>query len=71
MLSFTYEALPARVVFGAGSVKNLPEELDRMGAKRALILSTQEQWGAATQMAALIGERMVGLYDRAVMHVPV
>lgn len=71
MLSFTYEALPARVVFAPGAVRQLPGELDRMGAKRALILSTQEQWGAATQIAALIGERMVGLFDRAVMHVPV
>lgn len=71
MLSFTYETLPARVVFGAGVVNTLPAELDRMGVKRALILSTQEQWGAATMVAALIGERMVGLYDRAIMHVPV
>src|SRR5690349_21699150 len=43
MLSFTYEQLPARVVFGAGALSRLPEELDRLGARRALVLSTPEQ----------------------------
>ena len=38
--SFVYTGLPSRVVFGAGSVKQLGAELDRLGAKRALLLCT-------------------------------
>jgi len=71
LLSFTYDALPARVVFGAGAVKKLSEEIDRLGAKKVLVLSTAQQWGVAAEVSALLGSRFVGLFDRAVMHVPV
>jgi alcohol dehydrogenase class IV len=70
MLHFVYEALPARVVFGAGSLEKLPEELERMGVRRALVLSTPEQWSIAAEITANLGERAVGLFDRAAMHVP-
>jgi len=43
MIPFVYQSLPARVVFGVGSLGKLPEEIARMGAERALILSTPEQ----------------------------
>ncbi|MGA7984407.1 MAG: maleylacetate reductase, partial [Burkholderiales bacterium] len=39
MNPFVYNALPGRVVFGAGALAKLPEELERLGAKRALVLS--------------------------------
>ncbi|MEI9813291.1 MAG: maleylacetate reductase [Acidobacteriota bacterium] len=71
MHSFTYDALPVRVVFGAGRVHELPAELERLGAKKALVLSTPGQWGLATKMVALLGGKCAGLFDRAVMHVPV
>ena len=32
MRSFIYNGLPARVIFGAGALARLPEELDRLGA---------------------------------------
>ncbi len=70
MTSFVYEALPSRVVFGSGSLQQLPAELDRFGVKKALVLSTPEQWGLATKAAALIGGRCVGSFDKAAMHVP-
>jgi alcohol dehydrogenase class IV len=71
MLSFTYDALPSRVVFGSGAVGRLGEELDRLGVKRVLVLSTAQQWGVAAEVAALLGSRFAGMFDRAVMHVPV
>ena len=40
MLEFTYETLPGRVVFGAGSLERLAGEVARLGASRALVLST-------------------------------
>jgi maleylacetate reductase len=68
--AFVYNGLPARVVFGAGSLAQLPAELDRLSAKRALILSTPEQSASAQQVARALGPRCTGIYDKAVMHVP-
>ena len=70
MNSFTYVGLPSRVVFGAGSLAQLPAELDRLGAKRALLLSTPEQAGAVRRVAESLGARAAGVYDKAAMHVP-
>jgi alcohol dehydrogenase class IV len=69
--AFVYNGLPARVVFGAGALARLPEELDRLGAKRALVLSTPEQAASARQVASALGARCAGTYDKAAMHVPV
>ncbi|HEX9184719.1 MAG TPA: maleylacetate reductase [Burkholderiales bacterium] len=68
--TFVYTGLPTRVVFGAGSLAQLPAELDRLGAKRALLLSTPEQSEAVRQVASSLGARAAGVYDKAVMHVP-
>jgi alcohol dehydrogenase class IV len=68
--AFVYNGLPARVVFGAGAVAKLPEELDRLGAKRALVLSTPEQRDSAREVAHALGARCAGTYDKAAMHVP-
>lgn len=70
MLSFTYDALPSRVVFGTGAVSKLTEEIDRLGAKKVLVLATPQQWAVAAEISALLGSRFAGLFDRAVMHVP-
>ena len=49
-------------------VKN---EIDLLGAKRALILCTPEQRALAEEVSNLLGESAVGIFDRAVMHVPI
>ncbi|WP_291218364.1 iron-containing alcohol dehydrogenase, partial [Hydrogenophaga sp.] len=71
MKRFTYQSLPSRVVFGAGSLAELPREIEAMGAHRALVLCTPEQRGMAERVVALLGDRAAGVFDRAVMHVPV
>lgn len=71
MKDFVYVGRPARVVFGAGSLRQLPAEVDRLGARRALVLSTPQQRDAAEQVALLLGDRAAGVFDRAVMHVPI
>ena len=71
MKDFVYIGRPARVVFGAGTLRQLPAELDRLGARKALVLSTPEQRASAEQVAALLGARVAGIFDRAVMHVPI
>jgi alcohol dehydrogenase class IV len=66
--SFVYTGLPSRVVFGAGSVKQLGAELDRLGAKRALLLCTP---GRAESVQAIAqGLPIAGVFNRVVMHTP-
>ena len=71
MKNFLYTAQPARVVFGAGSLSQLAKEIDALGAKKALVLSTPEQRASAEMVASLLGPRAAGVFDRAVMHVPI
>jgi maleylacetate reductase len=71
MKPFTYQATPTRVVFGAGSLHSLAQEIERLGARRALILSTREQAASAERVAGLLGDRSAGVFSRAVMHVPI
>ncbi len=71
MTPFVYEANPARVVFGFGTIANVGEELDRLGLRRALVLSTPEQRAQAEDLAARIGSRCAGIFAGAVMHTPV
>lgn len=70
MKPFVYDALPGRVVFGAGTLARLPDELERLGVRRALLLSTPGRADSARRLAASLGARAAGVYDKAVMHVP-
>jgi alcohol dehydrogenase class IV len=69
--SFIYNSQPARVVFGAGALAHLEREIEALGAKKALVLSTPEQRASAERIAELLGSRAAGIFDRAVMHVPI
>ncbi|MDQ3706766.1 MAG: maleylacetate reductase [Chloroflexota bacterium] len=69
--AFTYQALPSRVIFGVGSVERLGEEVERLGASRALVLCTPGQRSLAQAMSERLAARAVGIYDRAAMHVPI
>ena len=71
MQSFNFTSLPSRVIFGEGSLTQVKNEIDLLGAKRALILCTPEQRALAEQVSNLLGESAVGIFDRAVMHVPI
>ena len=70
-LPFVYEALPSRVVFGVGSLQKLPEEIDKLGVTRALVLCTPEQRAIGADIVVMLGARCAGVFDGAVMHVPV
>jgi maleylacetate reductase len=68
--AFIYTANPARVVFGANSLALLEGEIARLGAQRALLLSTPGQRALAQGLVERLGERAAGLFDGARMHVP-
>ena len=58
-------------MFGAGAAAGLPAEVDRLGAKRALVLTTPGRSASVRAAVAGLGERLAGIYDKALMHVPV
>jgi len=71
MINFTYNSLPGRVIFGAGSREQLAGEIERLGCSRALILSTSGHESQATKLARQIGKLAVAVFPGAVMHTPV
>ncbi|HEU0201892.1 MAG TPA: maleylacetate reductase [Burkholderiaceae bacterium] len=71
MKPFVCNLQPMRVVFGAGSLGELVPEIERLGARRALVLSTPEQRAGAEDAARRLGDRCAGIFDGAVMHVPI
>ncbi|NYZ14444.1 maleylacetate reductase [Azospirillum sp. RWY-5-1] len=68
---FVYQGTPSRVVFGTGTLARLPEEVDRLGLRRVLVLSTAQQEREARDLAARLGNRAAGVCAGAVMHTPV
>lgn len=68
---FTYEALPMRVLFGAGRSTALAGEVERLGLDRVLVLCTPEQTAVAETIDAALGDRSAGVFPGARMHVPV
>ncbi|MDE0350073.1 MAG: maleylacetate reductase [Gammaproteobacteria bacterium] len=70
MFEFTYRALPWNIVFGVDALGQLPAELDGLDLGRALVLTTPNQADVGRRTRDLLGTRSVGLFDRAMMHVP-
>ncbi|BGP06686.1 Maleylacetate reductase [Rhodotorula toruloides] len=70
MQPFVYIALPARVVFGFGTAKQVAQEVTRLGCSRALVLTTPQQVAAGEQVQADLGDLNVGIYSKAAMHTP-
>ena len=71
MTPFTYNGLPARVLFGSGTLAQTAAEIRLLGCKRALVLSTAEQQGAASSLMEQLDGLGVGLFAGAIMHTPV
>jgi maleylacetate reductase len=71
MREFVYNGQPSRVVFGIGALQHLEREIDLLGARRALVLSTPEQLAQAQAVADRLGARSAGVFAKAVMHVPI
>src|ERR1700759_3722744 len=70
MERFVYQGTPSRVVFEWGGLATLPAEVERLGARRALILATPEQRALADRVADALGARAAGVPAQDVVHVP-
>jgi maleylacetate reductase len=68
---FTYNINPCRILFGSGTLDAVADEIARLGAKRALVLSTPPQRADAVRLAERIGPFAAGMFCEATMHTPV
>jgi alcohol dehydrogenase class IV len=69
---FHYDALPGRVVFGAGVARReLRAEADRLGVNRLLLVATESEEPLARELAAPLGERVVAVFTSVRPHVPI
>jgi len=72
MEAFQYTALPARVVFGFGTITRVADELVSLDCRRAFVLSDPHHATvAAARLMDALGEFGVQLSTDAVMHRPV
>lgn len=67
---FIYQAKPARVVFGAGSLQHLEREISLLGVRRAMVVCTPGQRQLGEAIMQLLGPSATVLCDSATMHVP-
>lgn len=68
---FVYDALPGRVVFGAGSRKSLAAEAEALGAKRILIIADRATDALASEISSILGDSVAGRFNEVAQHVPV
>lgn len=66
-----HNATPPRVVFGPGSVSDLRDEVARLGASRALVVTTPGRAVLGDRIANDIGDRCAGLLPEAESQVPI
>jgi maleylacetate reductase len=66
--SFTYDALPGRVLFGVGTVEHLGEEVDRLGGRRVLAIAGKR---AVDGLVERLGDRWAASFTDVQQHVPV
>lgn len=69
--SFTFENLPCRVVFGSGTLGAAKAEVERLGGKHALVLTTPGQEAQGLALRAALGPLYSGIFPGARMHTPV
>lgn len=67
---FVFPGISSRVIFGYGTLAQVGAEVERLGHKKALILSTPHQEPEAQALAASLGQMAAGVFAGAMMHTP-
>ncbi|WP_323153923.1 maleylacetate reductase [Pseudomonas alvandae] len=67
---FTFNTTTPRVIFGAGALENLPDEVEKLGLKRVVIVSTSRQREFAENLASNLGSHASAIFSNATMHTP-
>jgi maleylacetate reductase len=67
---FTRTSLPGRIVFGAGALARLADELDQRGLGRAMLIVSARDGRLADEGTAVLGDRARLRWDEVRQHVP-
>lgn len=65
-----HQAAPIRVVFGERSLDRVPDEVATLGLRRVLMIAGGAAAAAGDRVAAMLGSRAAGRFDRVAPHVP-
>ncbi|MGX9145631.1 maleylacetate reductase [Mesorhizobium sp. 128a] len=68
---FTYSGSPAHIVFGNGASSQVPAWIEKLGCRRALVLSTPHRAADGEALAKRLGPLAAGVFSGAAMHTPV
>jgi alcohol dehydrogenase class IV len=68
---FIYQSTSSRVIFGDGTLAQVGAEIERLGCKRAFLLSTSFQAADLAALADRLGSLAAGNFTDAAMHTPV
>ncbi|MGH3625882.1 MAG: hypothetical protein ACRDRL_00325, partial [Sciscionella sp.] len=60
---FSYTATPSRVVFGAGAVSRLTQEVSALDARRVMLISGKGRPQHRSLVRATLGEMLVAEFD--------
>lgn len=69
-MKFTVNPLQSRIVFGAGTAAQLPEEVALHGGSRAMIVCTPGAAGRVQPLVETLGDACAGIFDGVQTHVP-
>jgi maleylacetate reductase len=70
-MNFSYDTHEVRVVFGAGALATVANELERLGMRRVMLLTTPGRMSDREDVLTLLGARLAGEFNGARLHVPV
>jgi alcohol dehydrogenase class IV len=71
MSTFEYVANSPQVIFGKGTLAQLPSLVEKLGIKSVMILSTPEQTDIAQRVAEILGTVAISTFSGATMHTPI
>ena len=69
-MNFVYDVPASRVVFGVGRIRQVPDEVELLGAERVLLIAGGREKKYADELAVALGSRLVDRIGEVVMHVP-
>jgi alcohol dehydrogenase class IV len=68
---FVYTANPGRIIFAAGGIDRVADEVARLNRSRVLVLASPDLIQEGDRVEASLGSMAVGRFDGVAMHTPV
>ncbi len=71
MEPFVYDAVASRVLFGAGSIDRVADEVESLGFQRVFLIADHGGAATADRVSAALGSRVAVRWNEVIQHVPV